>query len=79
MIRKGTPMATMTTLGDIGSRAAPARGVLRRPVARALASRQAQVRRTLNAYIAGLDDAMLATFGYDRRSLDEAGRGPFPL
>jgi hypothetical protein len=70
---------TTTILGDFGSRASPGRGALRRVVARVLAKREAQARRTINSMLLGYDDATLATFGYDRKSLEEAGRAPFPL
>ena len=65
--------------GDIGGRTALARSVLRRAVARAIAVRERQSRRRVNAYLLGLDDAGIATFASDRRSVDEAGRGAFPF
>jgi len=68
-----------TTFGDVGGRAALARGVLRRAVARAVAVGEHQSRRRVNAHLLGLDDAGLATVACDRRALDEAGRGQFPL
>jgi hypothetical protein len=77
-ILKETDM-TIRTPGEIGGRAAPGRGVARRVLARAIAIREAPARQTFNAYLLGLDDATLATFGYDRKALDDAGRGRFPL
>jgi hypothetical protein len=68
-----------TTFGDCGGRAGLARGVLRVAVARSIAQRELPSRRRINAFLLGLDDAGLATFAGDRRALEEAGRGPFPL
>jgi len=70
---------TTRTPGDIGSRAAPVRGVSRQVLARALAVREAPPRASINAHLLGLGDANLATFGYQRVALDHAGRGRFPL
>lgn len=64
---------------DSSSRAAPTRGILRRAMARALSAREARARQTVRAYLLGLDDATLATLGYNRSALDEAGRDRFPL
>ncbi len=73
-------MATTTrSLGDIASRAAPGRVVLRHAMARLIAARQAGAGRIARASLLGLDDATLATFGYDRMAVDDAGRGSFPL
>lgn len=72
-------MPLTATLGDIGSRVAPGRGILRRAVARVLAQREAHAERTLRAHLLGYDDAMLATFGFDRVAIEEVGRRPFPL
>ena len=63
------------TLGDPGFAAAPSRGLFRRALARMMAAREIQARRAVNAYLLGLDDSTLATFGYDRRALEESGRG----
>jgi len=41
--------------------------------------RETTPRQTASAFILGLDDAMLATFGYDRAAVDHAGRNGFPL
>ncbi len=71
-------MATMT-FGDVLTRTAPPRGVVRQAVARMLAAREAQANRRVNAYLLGLDDAMLAALGYDRKILDRAGRRALPL
>ncbi len=68
-----------TTFGDCGGRAGLARGVLRVAVARSIAQRELPSRRRINAFLLGLDDAGLATFASDRRAVEEAGRGPFPL
>ncbi len=69
-------MATMV-LGDAGVRQAPARGVLRRTVARLVAAREHEARRQVRAYLLGLDDATLATYGVDRDHLDMERGFPF--
>lgn len=70
---------TTRTPGDVGSRAAPVRGVARQVLARALAVREAPPRASIAPHLLGLADAGLATFGYQRAALDYAGRGRFPL
>ncbi|SDB39893.1 hypothetical protein [Bauldia litoralis] len=65
--------------GDIGGRATPGRGVLRRVLGRMMSAREERARQSINAYLLGLDDATLATFGYDRKAIEEAGSGRFPL
>lgn len=72
-------MATARTLGDSGSRATPVLGGLPYALARANAGRETPPRQTARAVMLGLDDATLATFGYDRTSVDHAGRNGFPL
>jgi hypothetical protein len=72
-------MATARTFGDSGSRVAPARGAFPYALARANAGRETTPRQTARAFVLGLDDAMLATFGYDRAAVDHAGRNGFPL
>ena len=69
----------MTLLGDISSRSAPAGGVSRHALARLVATREVRAWRSVNAYLLGLDDATVAAFGYERKSVERAGRGPFPL
>ena len=71
-------MAT-TIFGDVACRQAIGRGVMRRALARTMALREHHARRRVNAYLLGLDDATLATYGYARSALEEAGRGAFPL
>ena len=69
-------MATMT-LGDVGCRQAPARGAVRRVLARMIAAREYEARRRVRSHLLGLDDATLATYGIDRSALN-ADRG-FPF
>ncbi len=71
-------MATRVA-GEIGGRTTPGRGVVRRVLGRMLSVREERARQSVNAYLLGLDDATLATFGYDRKALEEAGHGRFPL
>ena len=68
-----------TTFGDVATRAAPGRTVLRRFLGRMIATGDTHVRRTAIGARLGFDDARLAVFGYGRKSVDFAGRGPFPL
>jgi hypothetical protein len=68
-----------TTFGDVGVRITPGRTVLRRVLGRMLGASDSHARRTVNGSRLGFDDARLATFGYGRKSIDCAGRGPFPL
>lgn len=72
-------MGTARTLGDSGSRVTPAMGSLPYALARASAGRETTPRQTARAIVLGLDDATLATFGYDRVALDHAGRNGFPV
>ena len=68
-----------TTFGDVTSRVLPGRTTMRRFLGRMLGAGDTHVRRTVNGSRLGFDDSRLATFGYGRKSLDCAGRGPFPL
>jgi hypothetical protein len=73
-------MATaIRTLGDSGSRMAPAMGAMPYALARAQAGREAAPRRMTLAFRIGIDDATLATFGPERMSVDRGGRAGFPL
>ncbi|MCB1497148.1 MAG: hypothetical protein KDJ86_15270 [Bauldia sp.] len=68
-----------TIIGETGGRAVAGRGVARRVLGRMLTAREERARQTVKAYLLGLDDATLATFGYDRKALEDAGQGRFPL
>ncbi|HET7716042.1 MAG TPA: hypothetical protein VFK86_10485 [Bauldia sp.] len=72
-------MAASRVFGDDGSRTAPAKGVVRYVLARANAGRETSPRQAARALMLGVDDATLATFGYDRMAVDHAGRSGFPL
>ena len=54
-------------------------GVMPYALAREIAGRETPPRQTARAFMLGLDDATLATFGYDRMAVDHAGRNGFPL
>ncbi len=71
-------MATRT-FGDVRNRTAPPRSILRRAMANMIAVREAQGHRRVSAHLLGLDDASLAALGYDRKILEDAGRGFGPL
>ena len=62
-----------------GGRPAPAGGVLRPRVARIASVRTSHIARRIAAGRLGLDDAGVATTACDRRALEQAGRGQFPL
>jgi hypothetical protein len=61
-------MATIT-LSDIGNAPARAGGPFRRVLARMMNAREMQARRYVNDYLRSLDDATLATYGVDRKTL----------
>jgi hypothetical protein len=44
-----------------------------------IASREQHARRQMNAHLLGRDDATLAALGYDRQTLEQAGRDGYPL
>ncbi len=71
-------MVTLT-FGDVGGRSSPGRTIMRRFLGRMIGSGDCQIRRTVSGARLGFDDARLAVFGYGRKSVDQAGRGPFPL
>jgi hypothetical protein len=60
--------------GEIGIAAAASRGhgVVRRAVARMNHVRERQMPRYVNGYQLALDDASLATFGFDRETFERA-------
>ena len=79
-IGKEPVMATATrTLGDGGGRMTPAQGVMPYALARTQGIRETAPRHAARAFLLGLDDATLATFGHDRSGVAHAGRNSFPL
>jgi hypothetical protein len=70
-------MATIT-LSDIGSAPARTGGPFRRALARMMTAREMQARRYVNDYLLTLDDAMLATYGVDRKTLSREINGHAP-
>jgi hypothetical protein len=75
---------TMTLARYDGAHLAPAarlkgHGALRRGLGRVTASREAQCRRTLSGHVTALDDAALATFGWQREEIELAGRAFLPF
>ena len=70
-------MAT-TTLNQIGSAVARTGGPFRRGIQRLMTSREARARRYVNDYLLTLDDASLAAFGIDRKSLSQGIDGNYP-
>jgi hypothetical protein len=70
-------MAT-TTLDQFGSAVARAGRPLRRGLQRMMTARELQARRYVNDYLLTLDDASLAAFGIDRKSLSQGIEGRYP-
>lgn len=70
-------MAT-TTLNHIGSAGARTGGPFRRGLRRLMTARELQARRYVNDYLLTLDDASLAAFGIDRKSLSQGIDGRYP-
>jgi hypothetical protein len=62
-----------------GGRSAPAGGVVRPAVARLASVRAPHIDRHVGGARLGLDDAGIAITACDRRALEQAGRGQFPL
>ncbi len=72
-------MTGLANFGDVGGRAAIARCVFRRPVARLVAHRDLQGHRRTGPFRMGLDDAGFALAACDRRAMDRSVRGAFTL
>jgi hypothetical protein len=70
-------MATMT-LDGFGSAPARTGGLFRRALTRVITARELQARRYVNDYLLTLDDAMLATYGIDRRTISQGINASFP-
>ena len=70
-------MAT-TTLNQLGSAIARTGGPFRRGLQRMMTARELQARRYVNAYLLTLDDAALAAYGIDRKSLSQGIEGRYP-
>ncbi len=66
--------------GEIGmAAAARGHGVVRRAAARMNHARERQMPRYVNGYQLALDDASLATFGFDRETLERAFAAGSPI
>lgn len=68
----------ITTLNQLGSAVARTGRPLRRGLQRMITAREIQARRYVNDYLLTLDDASLAAFGVDRRSLSQGIDGRHP-
>jgi hypothetical protein len=64
--------------GQPSGRVAPARGILRQSLARMMACCEQQARRPMNAHLLTRSDATLAIVGYDRPTMERAGRDGYP-
>ncbi|MBA5777791.1 hypothetical protein H2509_11715 [Stappia sp. F7233] len=65
-------MAIATTTG-IGVSRANGKGLIHKAFNRMITARERQARRYVNGYLLSLDDATLASYGYDRRELEREG------
>jgi len=70
-------MAT-TTLNQLGSAVARTGRPFRRGLQRMMTARELQARRYVNDYLLTLDDASLAAYGIDRKSLLQGIDGHYP-
>ena len=70
----------MATMSLNGIESAPARtgGLFRRALTRVMTVRELRARRYVNDYLLTLDDAMLATYGIDRRTISQGINASFP-
>jgi len=74
---RNSTMAT-TTLNHFGSAIARTGGPFRRGFQRLMTARELQARRYVNDYLLTLDDAALAAYGIDRKSLSQGIEGRYP-
>jgi len=70
-------MATMIHT-DAGNAPARVGGPFRRALQRMMTAREIQARRYVNDYILSLDDATLATYGIDRKTVSKGIHAQYP-
>ena len=70
-------MATIT-FNSIGSASARTGGLFRRARTRMMTARELQARRYVNDYLLTLDDATLAAYGIDRRTISQGINASYP-
>ena len=70
-------MAAMI-LNDLGSAPARSGGPFRRALKRLMTAREVQARRYVNDYMLTLDDATLAAYGIDRKSISHGIHAKYP-
>jgi hypothetical protein len=70
-------MATIT-FNSIGSASARTGGLFRRALTRMMTARELQARRYANDYLLTLDDATLAAYGIDRRTISQGINASYP-
>lgn len=70
-------MAAMI-LNEFGSAPARTGGPFRRVLKRMMTAREVQARRYVNDYMLTLDDATLAAYGIDRKSLSQGIHAKYP-
>ena len=66
-------IATTTSTSLMGSSRAGEKSFARRALDGLVAARERQARRYVNGYLLSLDDATLASYGYDRAELERQG------
>ena len=67
------------TIATTTSTRAGGSNFMRRALDRMIEARSAQARRYVNGYLLSLDDATLATHGYDREQLEREGASASPF
>jgi hypothetical protein len=70
-------MATIT-FNSFGSASARTGGLFRRALRRMMTARELQARRYVNDYLLTLDDATLAAYGVDRRTISQGINASYP-
>jgi hypothetical protein len=70
-------MATIT-FNSVGSASARTGGLFRRALTRMMTARELQARRYVNDYLLTLDDATLAAYGIDRRTISQGINASYP-
>ncbi|ADZ69789.1 hypothetical protein [Polymorphum gilvum] len=66
-------ISTMTSTGLVAETGRPSGGFFRRAFEHMVSAREKQARRYVNGYLLSLDDATLASYGYDRAELERQG------
>jgi hypothetical protein len=74
---RNSTMATMT-FNSVGTAPARTGGLFRRALTRMMTARELQARRYVNDYLLTLDDATLAAYGIDRKTISNGIIASYP-